>query len=118
MKVMDKDRRKYQRIQIELKARVGSGKTVQISGSTRDLSLKGFFIRTPKMLPVGTVCRATLTVSQGGEKVDIKADGVVVRHEKAGFAVELKKIDLGSVSFIFWFFMLHRMLEDKKGGAL
>ena len=114
MKTKGQERRRYQRIKIEIHAKVDSGEEVLVSGYTRDLSLKGFFIKSDKKIPVGTRCRAVLLLEQKGEEVQVKADGVVVRHDKPGFAVELTKIDLDSITFIFWFFMVHRMLEDKK----
>ncbi len=108
------DRRRYQRIKIEINAKVAKGQEISINGYTRDVSVKGFFLKCDQKVPIGTTCRVSLFLKHENEEVHVKADGVVVRHEDSGLAVELTKIDLDSITFVFWFFMVHQLLKTKE----
>ena len=108
------DRRRYERVKIEMSAKVASGKKITVKGYTRDVSLKGFFLKCAAKPPVGGKCRVMLLFQHDKEEVPVKADGVVVRQEKEGVAVELTKVDMDSMTFVFWFFMVHELMRNKK----
>lgn len=62
---------------------VADGKTV--SGEVRDISFEGLWLPTAEPLSEQTRCRVTIHLS---EEIKIRADGVVVRAEPDGFAVQ------------------------------
>ena len=109
-----KERRRYERIKIEMIAKLAPGKKISVSGCTRDVSLKGFFLKCGKKPPVGTKCRVSLLFQHDGDEVSVKADGVIVRQEASGVGVEITKVDMSSITFVFWFFMVHELLRNKR----
>jgi hypothetical protein len=71
---------------------VADGKTV--SGEVRDISFEGLWLPTQVPLSERTPCRVTIHLA---ETIKISADGVVVRSESDGFAVQfMELLDLES----------------------
>jgi len=57
----------------------------RVSGEVRDISFEGLWLPTPEPLSEQTRCRVTIHLS---EAIKIRIDGVVVRAELDGFAVQ------------------------------
>lgn len=85
--------RKFTRVSPHLPVDVvADGKTV--SGEVRDISFEGLWLPTTASLSERTPCRVTIHLS---ETIKISADGVVVRSEPDGFAVQfVELLDLES----------------------
>lgn len=83
-------------IRMEIRVILNPGRVIE--GETHNLSLRGVYCLCADPLPGGTECRVVLTLSGGGEPVPlrVKADGRVVRTERAGMAIEFNEMDLES----------------------
>ena len=91
-----KDRRKYERFQLELSARVTmnsvQGKEI-FELQTRDVSAAGAFLNVTERFAIGTRCQVELTVTSErikqitGAQSLIKAKGIVVRSTPEGVAI-------------------------------
>jgi len=76
--------RKFTRVSPHLPVDVvADGKTV--AGEVRDISFEGLWLPTLEPLAERTICRVTIHLA---ETIKINADGVVVRSEPDGFAVQ------------------------------
>jgi hypothetical protein len=85
--------RKFTRVSPHLPVDVVADGTT-ISGEVRDISFEGLWLPTTASLAERTPCRATIHLS---ETIKISADGVVVRSEPDGFAVQfIELLDLES----------------------
>jgi len=91
-----KDRRKYERFQLELPARLemnSSEKKGIFELQTRDISAAGVFLNTTEEFSEGTKCQLELTVTSErirqltGAQSLIKAKGIVVRSTPDGVAI-------------------------------
>jgi hypothetical protein len=85
--------RKFTRVSPHLPVDVvADGKT--ISGEVRDISFEALWLPTAVPLSERTPCRITIHLA---ETIKISADGVVVRSESDGFAVQfVELLDLES----------------------
>jgi hypothetical protein len=85
--------RKFTRVSPHLSVDVvAEGKTV--SGEVRDISFEGLWLPTAVPLSEQVPCRVTIHLA---ETIKISADGVVVRSESDGFAVQfVELLDLES----------------------
>jgi hypothetical protein len=91
-----KERRKYERLQLELPARLemnSSQTTEMFDLQTRNISAAGAFLNTTGRFPVGTRCQLELIVSSErikeltGVNGLIKVDGTIVRSTPKGVAI-------------------------------
>ena len=83
------ERREYRRVIVSLETAVSAGKRVQVSGWTRDLSVKGVYVLCNDRLPIGTYCRCRIALGdilQGAPLVEV--EGTVVRTDDTGLAVQ------------------------------
>lgn len=85
--------RKFTRVSPHLPVDVMADGTT-ISGEVRDISFEGLWLPTSASFSERTQCRVTIHLS---ETIKISADGVVVRSEPDGFAVQfVELLDLES----------------------
>ena len=85
--------RKFTRVYSHVPVDVDAGDKV-VSGAVRDVSFEGLWLPTATPFPEGTRCLVTIHLS---ESIKIRADGVVVRSEPDGIAVQfLELLDLES----------------------
>jgi hypothetical protein len=91
-----KDRRKYERFQLELPVRLtmnSSQRTEIFELHTRDISAAGAFLKTTERFSIGTRCQLELTVTSErirqltGAQSLIKTEGIVVRSTPDGVAI-------------------------------
>ena len=91
-----KERRKCERLQLELPARLETNSTDKkeiFELQTRDMSSAGAFLLTTERLSEGTRCRLELMVTSNrikeitGAQGLIKAEGTVVRSSPDGVAI-------------------------------
>ena len=80
--------RKFTRVNPHMPVDVEAGGTT-ISGEVRDISFEGLWLPTAAPLAERTPCRVTIHLS---ETIKISADGVVVRSEPDGFAIQFAEL--------------------------
>jgi hypothetical protein len=91
-----KERRKYERFQLELPARLEMNslkKREAFEFHTKDVSAAGVFLNSAVQIPEGTRCQLELTVPSDtikeltGAQSLIKVEGTVVRVTEKGLAI-------------------------------
>lgn len=87
-RVNKKERREHSRVLVRLETEVLSSNEFQVTGWTRDLSVKGVFILCPAKLPVGARCKCRLSLGNESESPVIEVSGWVVRCDGDGVAVQ------------------------------
>lgn len=93
----NEERRRDVRVDFETEVilRVG-GIEVKADGSSRDLSLKGMFVKTADPLMTGTRCQVDVKLKGLGEEVALEMNGHVVRQEEGGIGILFDSVDLDS----------------------
>lgn len=84
------DRRRFTRVNVNLQVEVSDGRMSLIGCETRDLSLRGVFIYSDVIFPIGSQCLVTITLSGMVVPVEIKLNARVVRAESEGIGVEFE----------------------------
>jgi hypothetical protein len=91
-----KDRRNYERFQLELPARltINSSRSTEIFElQTRNISAAGAFLNFTERFAIGTRCQVELTITSArikeltGAQSVIKTEGIVVRSTPEGIAI-------------------------------
>lgn len=91
-RINKQERREYPRVIVRLETEVTATDKPQISGWTRDLSVKGVFVLCADQLPVGAKCMCRLSlgnIRQGAPIIEV--DGKVVRQDENGIAVQFSE---------------------------
>ncbi|MCK5861345.1 MAG: PilZ domain-containing protein [Candidatus Hydrogenedentes bacterium] len=91
------ENRKYSRSSISLSVQVRLETGVLVEGRACNVSLNGLFFETERSLPLGSCVSITMTLGKEDETADILSSGVVSRLDGRGVAIELSKIDAGSL---------------------
>ncbi len=85
--------RKFSRVQTHIPVDVVAGDRA-VAGEIRDISFDGLWLPTSSPFSERTPCRVTIHLA---ESIKVRADGVVVRSEPNGIAVQfLELLDLES----------------------
>ena len=85
-------KREFTRVSTKIRAEV----TAILSGRTRDMSVKGFYLVCDRSLPVGTECLVAVYLGEPPGQVRIEMAGTVVRVDDTGMAIEFSKMDIDS----------------------
>ena len=94
---MESEKRKN--IRIDFKTRVVlkcEGQTILSDADSRDISLKGMFIKTDQALEIGTPCDLELILSGASTNLSIAIKGKITRQGDGGIGVSFDGIDLDS----------------------
>ncbi len=103
------DRRKFTRISLEVELTLlDGGSDVPVSG-LRNISLGGAFVFTDEPPPMGSVCRAKISLIGPSSLLKIEADAEVVRVEDSGVGLDFSKIDLDSLMHLRHLVKVHSM---------
>lgn len=87
------ERREFTRVPMELDVDLDLGPRTRVTGNSRDLSLKGVFLRCAEKLPVGSTCQATLHFAGREQELRIEAQGKVARFEDTGLGIEFTQMN-------------------------
>ena len=97
------DRRKYSRVAFTTDIEIGieaDGKTIELKGNSKDLSLKGLFVSTSDVFASGTECDIRVGLSGGIEKIELEIKGRVVRVSENGMGILFDSMDVDSYSHL------------------
>ena len=92
------DRREFTRVHVQMDVEVAIGEAQTVQGRMHDLSMKGLYLSCDTPLPVGAGCCTAILLGNDEAPTRIEADGVVVRAEDRGMAIQFTEI-LGLDSF-------------------
>lgn len=95
------ERRQGPRVDFDTEVTVSAeGHEIKYKGSSRDISLRGIFVRTDKQITVGAGCYVEIRLIGAQDDIVLKMDGHVVRSEDEGVAVYFDSVDLDSYSHL------------------
>jgi len=72
----------------------------RITGTARDLSVKGLAVDTDQRIDAGTPCHVTLFLDGGLDSVELQAEAMVVRSDDRGLALEFGDVQLDSLDHL------------------
>ena len=99
----DEDRRKHDRVGFKTGIKISlivDGKEVKLETNSEDLSLKGVFIGTDRVFPVGTACFIKIYLTGGQEDVVLSIQGTIVRQTQDGVGIEFDSMDVDTYSHL------------------
>ena len=82
------ERRVCTRINVRLEVEYTICDMIQLTGATRDISLKGLYMLTDRRPEVGTECVVVLLLAGPRSRLRVKVDGRVARHGPDGIGIE------------------------------
>ena len=104
MAVSDNDeRRKFSRVAFATDIRIhleADKKTVQVKGSSRDLSLKGIFVQATEMFELDTICEISIYLTGSIDEIVLKIKGRVARVGEKGMGIVFDSMDVDSYSHL------------------
>ena len=72
---------------------------ISLQGSSRDLGLKGIFVKTGEDIAVGTPCQSEITLS-GVSEIDLLIQGTVARRTPSGLGIAFDSMDLDTYAHL------------------
>ncbi len=105
--------REFSRIGIDLHVILNLKHGITVEGSANDVSLKGVFLLSEQRADLGSACAVTMLF---GDKetglLELVAEGIVVRHETDGMAVEFTSLDLDTYDHLRNLILAHTTDSD------
>jgi PilZ domain len=99
----DIERRNHQRVDFLTALNViieTEDKKIEVTGDSKDLSLKGIFITTDEKAPVGSLCSVKVFLSGSKDELALHIQGVVARTEKNGLGINFDSMDVDSFTYL------------------
>ncbi len=97
----DSEKRQGERVNFETKIVLKSeDKEIHVVGNSRDLSLKGVFVKTEEGFSKGAACDIRVTLTGTIDDFDLKMKGTIVRKEGSGVAIHFNSVDLESYTHL------------------
>ncbi len=94
---MSTERRKQTRVHFETQVVLKSeGSEIISNVNSRDISLKGIFIRTKKKIPIGAPCDIQILLTGTTNPLYLNLRGRIVRHANSGLGLHFDSIDADS----------------------
>ncbi len=84
-------------IRIQLEA---EGKQIDIRGSSRDLSLKGIFIKTPDKFAPGTKCAVRVYLTGTRDEIALVMNATIIRQNDEGMGIVFDSMDVDTYSHL------------------
>ena len=82
-------------------------------GSSRDLSMKGAFVKTDEIFQIGVDCNMTVTLTGSTDDVTLHMKGTIVRKETSGVAIHFNSVDLDSYTHLKKLVQFNAEFPDK-----
>ena len=97
------NRRKFDRVEFSTPIRIRldiDGKTVELSGNSKDLSLKGIYIDTTRRFKAGTPCAVQINLSGSIEKIELKMQASITRQTDKGMGIIFDSMDVDTYAHL------------------
>lgn len=99
----DIDRRNHERVEFLTSLNILieiDDKKIEVTGDSKDLSLKGIFIITSEKAPVGSLCSVKIFLSGSNDDIELNIQGVVARAEQTGLGINFDSMDVDSFTYL------------------
>ena len=97
------DRRRYDRVGFMTKIKISlyvGDKQVKLIADSKDLSLKGIFIRTHREFPINSVCSIQICLTGGVEEIVLSVKGTIIRQTLDGIGIAFDSMDVDTYSHL------------------
>jgi len=97
------NRRKFDRVKFEAPIRVIldiDGKAVELSGNSKDLSLKGIYIYTTRRFKSGTPCSVKIHLTGSSEKIELIMQASITRQTDEGMGIYFESMDVDTYAHL------------------
>lgn len=97
------ERRKHSRVGFatRIDVRVASGQnTISLKANSRDLSLKGIFVKTRERFPLETGCKVDIYLTGGVEEIKLEIQGRTVRQTDDGIGIVFESMDVDTYTHL------------------
>jgi hypothetical protein len=95
------ERRNGVRVEFETEVSVTvEGMENRYKGSSKDLSMRGVFIKTPQTLKENTSCQVTIKLQGLEEDIVLNMEGRVVRVSADGYVIFFDSVDLDTYTHL------------------
>src|SRR6266568_2540522 len=93
------EQRRFSRVDFVINALVKYDDTA-FRGEVENLSLRGIFIKSDRVLEIGTPAEITIGLTSVEPEIVIQVDATVVRVEEGGIGFQFAKLDVDSFSHL------------------
>ena len=95
---MEGERREKTRVDFKTQVILNAGTSSEIvaEGDLKDISLKGIFVCTEKMIPIGSMCDIKILLSGTSSELSLKMKGQITRQDPSGLGIAFNSMDLDS----------------------
>ena len=97
------NRRKFDRVAFSTPIRIIldiDGKAVELSGSSKDLSLKGIYIDTARRFKPGTPCSVNIHLTGSSEKIELIIQASITRQTGKGMGISFDSMDVDTYAHL------------------
>jgi len=63
------------------------------TGDSKDMSLKGMFVKSKKKLPEGSTCQTKIILSGSSSSLYLKITGTIIHNTNEGFGIKFDSMD-------------------------
>ncbi len=99
----DTDRRGQLRVDFSTRIRIVlniGGEPVELTGSSRDLSRKGIFVKTDRRFDLGSPCTVSLELTGSIDAINLEIKGTVVRQTETGVGISFDSMDVDTYAHL------------------
>ena len=97
------NRRKFDRVEFATPIRIIldiDGKAVELSGSSKDLSMKGIYIDTDRRFKPGTPCSVKIHLTGSSEKIELIIQASITRQTGKGMGICFDSMDVDTYAHL------------------
>ena len=108
------DRRRYDRVGFMTEIRISlfvNEKEVKLIADSKDLSLRGIFIKTQTEFPINSVCSIQICLTGGVDEIVLSVKGTIIRQTLDGIGIAFDSMDVDTYSHLKNIIRYNRM-ED------
>ena len=111
------NRRKFDRVDFSTPIKIIlniDGKDINLSGSSKDLSLKGIYIDTTRRFEPGTPCLISIHLSGSTENIELKIQASITRQTDKGMGIAFDSMDVDTYAHLKNIVKYNSMEKDSR----
>jgi len=97
------NRRKFDRVEFSTPIRIMldiDGKSVELSGSSKDLSMKGIYIDTDRRFKPDTPCSVKIHLTGSSEEIELIMQASITRQTDKGMGISFDSMDVDTYAHL------------------
>lgn len=111
-----RDKRNAERVRFRSRIVIHAEDTdLEATAESRDISVMGVYIHTDSMLPTGTKCRLSITLTGNSSEMHLDLAGLICRHDATGMGITFTDLDVDNFVHLKNLVLLHKALDNNEG---